>query len=300
MSNVNVYVSPSLYSNYVSDFSNLNYSDKFNVIENYCEYYTLTDIDSNNIYEVTTNTDYYNNFIYSKIALFPSTYKGNMVGILTSIGNFNINLLEKINFGNITSIDTYFSYSSSLKEVYAINATTLGSYAFAGDTSLTKVYLPNVSIIGEYAFSNCNNLVDIDASNISTIGESAFQNCSSLSTLDLYFLTTIGNYAFTNCTNLSTINTTSVTTFNSTLFSGTNITSINLSNASYMDSNAFQSSNVVYFYIDNTSNFSTALDLFVNYVAPNVGNVTLYVSSDQLETAQTALTSYTNVTVSAT
>lgn len=84
---------------------------------------------------------------------------------------------------NITSLPSYFLFSSLLEEInIPNNITSIGNYCFNNCNSLKKVVMDNsVTSLGTYCFSSCYNLEDITLSdNITTLGSNCFQSCYNL------------------------------------------------------------------------------------------------------------------------
>ena len=103
---------------------------------------------------------------------------------------YNCQLLEKVGFGEGTTLDT------------------IGSYMFASCPLLKEFTVPaSVTTIGDYAFSDCTRLGHIDfskAASLEKIGSNAFYSCRMLDDVVLPgSVKSVGNYAFAYCYNLS-------------------------------------------------------------------------------------------------
>lgn len=79
------------------------------------------------------------------------------------------------------------------------DATTIGSYAFAGCIQLSTANFPLASAISTNAFFNCNWLSSVSFPSAKAIGSSAFAYCTHLETIYFPEATYIHNSAFFNC-----------------------------------------------------------------------------------------------------
>ena len=79
------------------------------------------------------------------------------------------------------------------------DATTIGSYAFAGCIQLSTANFPMASAISTNAFFNCNWLSSVSFPSTKIIGSSAFAYCTHLETIYFPEATYIHNSAFFNC-----------------------------------------------------------------------------------------------------
>ena len=69
-----------------------------------------------------------------------------------------------------------FEYCTTLKEIDASKATSIGSFAFVGCTSLEYADISNTSSIGNSAFSGCSSLKTVICTQTTppTLGETVF------------------------------------------------------------------------------------------------------------------------------
>ncbi len=120
----------------------------------------------------------------------------------------NGELLEEVNFENITEIKPYiFSGCASIKTITIPDTVeTIGAYAFKG-TSITSIDIPGtVKTIDVGAFSETliENLVIQDGTTI--IGGSAFKNCINLKSVYIPdSVTEIQAYVFKGCSALESV-----------------------------------------------------------------------------------------------
>lgn len=173
---------------------------------------------------------FFNNFALSSAEFGAVTEMGEFVFLLESNSQNSLGALEKVVFGNGTSVigDNAFLlhaldeqgehwgyyYRQSLKTVTLPDTVKkIGAMAFAFVTDLKQVNLTGVEEIGAQAFYNAVSLTAADISSAKTIGLMAFADCASLASVTLGNFKQIGTMAFagTAITSLEIPNVTELT-----------------------------------------------------------------------------------------
>ena len=85
------------------------------------------------------------------------------------------------------------------------NVTTLNDYTFYR-SSVVEVNLPNVTGLGGDAFYGCSNLTRLNAPKLKTVSSRVFQNCKALTEVNLPLLEVLNPDTFNGCTSLVTVN----------------------------------------------------------------------------------------------
>ena len=183
--------------------------------------------------------------------------------------------LSSISLPNVTDIDDFAFYDSELSDVFAPNATKIGSYAlscdslrsvslpaftgqpffrdgplggytkypqyiFRGCTNLTEVSLPALRVVSDGMFDGCYKLASIDLPQVTAITNGGFFNCRSLKELYLPRLEIVGAGAFKQCYALEHIDMPSVKEVDSAAFElCTNVVSVSLPAAVSVNVRAF-------------------------------------------------------------
>lgn len=114
--------------------------------------------------------------------------------------------LDNCTFGGTEFSEEMFSGCSSLKNVVAKSATTVGVKAFSGCTSLEEFNLGDAAVfeeIDDYAFENCESLKQTYADTTTSLaGEGQFAGCASITEANVCTLTAS---IFKDCVNLSSV-----------------------------------------------------------------------------------------------
>lgn len=104
----------------------------------------------------------------------------------------------------------------TLTEYVDDGVTAIGQYSFYNMTTLTNVDAPNATTVGNNAFDGCNNLLTINLPGVTSIsGQRAFNGCQSLQSMKLNGLLTLTqNYTIVNCYALTELVFQSLTSIN--------------------------------------------------------------------------------------
>lgn len=106
-----------------------------------------------------------------------------------------------------------------------LNATTIASYAFAGNTGITSLIAPNVISVATNAFYSMPNLQNIYLPKCQTISQNCFK-ATIIVTLSLPECTSIGSSSFTAPTKLKTIDIPKCKTIGGSAFAQSIITTL--------------------------------------------------------------------------
>ena len=149
--------------------------------------------------------------------------------------------LTSITIPGIQAIPALTAFKSTLTEVVANGATSVGASAFTGCTLLNTVTIPNVKTVGESAFSNCTKITqsNLDISKFTSIGLNAFQNTGITQVTLNSALTDFPN-AFSGC-NLTSVTMPGAETIGTNKFSRfkTTLTTIDGENVTSLGESAF-------------------------------------------------------------
>lgn len=102
-----------------------------------------------------------------------------------------------------------FEFCSSLTTVNAPKVTTIGTYAFSNSSKLTEANFPLVKKLDKYAFKGCSELKSINFPELTTIsGTQVFADCKTLKEVNLPKLETLQNASLllAGCESLETLN----------------------------------------------------------------------------------------------
>lgn len=125
----------------------------------------------------------------------------NVPGVL-SIGNrafYEAKRLKTIKMDNVSKImDDAFFECDSLTDL-KVNASEIGTEAFAGCDLLEKFSAPNATNIQAKALADCKSLTEVDLSSVTMIGNGAFKNDSALIALTIGKFVPDFDGAWSNC-----------------------------------------------------------------------------------------------------
>lgn len=119
-----------------------------------------------------------------------------------------------------------------------LNATTIASYAFAGNAGITSLNAPNVRSINTYAFYTPTSLTSVNIPNCLTISTYCFRN-TQISSLSLPECTSIGGNSFTTPKKLTVLNLPKCKTIGASAFAQSIITRLVIPECTSIGNSAF-------------------------------------------------------------
>lgn len=121
--------------------------------------------------------------------------------------------LESANLANVETKlpNNTFSGCSSLVSVNIPKVTGMGSQCFYNNSSLEEIDAPEATSLGYGTFGGCSKLASVNLPKVSTLtggsnaGTGAFSNCISLTSINLPMASSIDRYTFSGCSGLTTL-----------------------------------------------------------------------------------------------
>ena len=144
-----------------------------------------------------------------------------------------------------TPEDTLISRTASS---YILDASIVGSCAFATCSQLRSISLPNCTFIGHSAFYSCSQLSTVFIPECEDLGSYAFAECRQLSSASFPAVRNIYEYTFYSCQQLRSISFQECRTVGQCAFVGTRVSVVDLPKCISIDSFAFYSSGLDSYY----------------------------------------------------
>lgn len=132
---------------------------------------------------------------------------------VTTVGAYGfagIESLMSVNLPNVTNVENYAFYRSSLTSANIPNLTSAGDYAFI-DSRIKNVNFPKLKNLSTYCFSDCD-FSYVSLPSLTSMGQNAFVGCYSLLSAQMPLVTSLPSYTFNACNKLSYVDCGSIET----------------------------------------------------------------------------------------